>query len=305
MSRPTAPADWWDEPNDHVLGGRDLQREERGTWLGITRGGRIACLTNFREEDENAVVYGDKSRGMIGNVYLTTPPAKEQKQSSMDAAKQLIAEFGGAGGFSLLFGNLRDLKQTNSEGRGLGIVSNRDKHVDDVTWLNKSAQDRDTLERFTRALSNNHYSDRTWPKIISAEGLIEAAVLQSAQADFTEGQPESADRLIERLLRVASMDTLPRDRKGQSWEMYTRQYRNSIMIPDHVKEPQDIPSATDGFRLGTDAHKGQYGTQKQTVILMNKHGKVTFFERTLFGDEGKRIEEKERDRKFEFQIDGW
>ena len=43
--RPTTPAAFWDEDSD-LLAGRDLK--ECGTWLGITKTGRIATLTNFR-----------------------------------------------------------------------------------------------------------------------------------------------------------------------------------------------------------------------------------------------------------------
>ena len=44
--RATAAAAFW---NDHpqIYGGRDL--EKGGTWLGITREGRIAAVTNFRD----------------------------------------------------------------------------------------------------------------------------------------------------------------------------------------------------------------------------------------------------------------
>ena len=59
-ARPAAPADWWqDEPR--ILAGLDLragqpgagqpragQPKARGTWLGLTRDGRFAALTNFR-----------------------------------------------------------------------------------------------------------------------------------------------------------------------------------------------------------------------------------------------------------------
>jgi len=44
--RPTAPLCFWDDAPD-ILAGRDLKRN--GTWLGVTRTGRIAAITNFRE----------------------------------------------------------------------------------------------------------------------------------------------------------------------------------------------------------------------------------------------------------------
>lgn len=50
FARPTAPAGFWkDAPQ--VLAGRDL--EAGGTWMGVTRGGRFAALTNFRDPAQN------------------------------------------------------------------------------------------------------------------------------------------------------------------------------------------------------------------------------------------------------------
>lgn len=46
FNRPTAAADWWAEPAG-IFAGRDLQAG--GTWLGVTRTGRFAALTNFRD----------------------------------------------------------------------------------------------------------------------------------------------------------------------------------------------------------------------------------------------------------------
>ncbi|TKA39155.1 hypothetical protein B0A49_13227, partial [Cryomyces minteri] len=99
LTRPTAPAAWWDEPHSHVLGGRDLQRDVRGTWLGITKQGRVAVLTNFREEGQNPS--GVRSRGGIVNAFLTTPP--DSQETTEQFAKRLVEEEGvkDVGGFSL------------------------------------------------------------------------------------------------------------------------------------------------------------------------------------------------------------
>ncbi|MGH9944980.1 MAG: NRDE family protein, partial [Pyrinomonadaceae bacterium] len=63
-ARPTALAAWWpDAP--HVLAGRDLLRG--GTWLGLTRAGRFAAVTNYR--DPRAQRVDALSRGaLVGDV---------------------------------------------------------------------------------------------------------------------------------------------------------------------------------------------------------------------------------------------
>jgi uncharacterized protein with NRDE domain len=45
-ARPSAAASWWEGPTG-ILAGRDLK--EGGTWLGVTRRGGFAALTNFRD----------------------------------------------------------------------------------------------------------------------------------------------------------------------------------------------------------------------------------------------------------------
>ena len=62
---------WTDDSN--VLAGRDL--EKGGTWLGVTRTGRVALVTNYREPNP---FVGPKSRGDLVSDFLRgTDPAAD------------------------------------------------------------------------------------------------------------------------------------------------------------------------------------------------------------------------------------
>lgn len=63
--RPTAQTAFWDDYPD-VLAGRDLVAG--GTWLGLTRTGRFAALTNYR--DPALTVKNPRSRGYLISDYL-------------------------------------------------------------------------------------------------------------------------------------------------------------------------------------------------------------------------------------------
>ena len=66
-ARPTSSAHFW-EDEALILAGRDLLKG--GTWLGITKNGRFAALTNYR--DPSLPIIGRFSRGDIVQQYLTT-----------------------------------------------------------------------------------------------------------------------------------------------------------------------------------------------------------------------------------------
>lgn len=63
--RPAEPAGWWsDRPS--VLAGRDLKAG--GTWLGISRDGRFAAVTNFRDPSDRRSTA--RSRGELVADFL-------------------------------------------------------------------------------------------------------------------------------------------------------------------------------------------------------------------------------------------
>src|ERR1700758_734988 len=82
FARPTAPAAWWSD-HPHVYAGRDL--EGGGTWLGVTREGRFAALTNIRAPSERRADV--RSRGMLVADYLLGNASPEEyiAHISMDA----------------------------------------------------------------------------------------------------------------------------------------------------------------------------------------------------------------------------
>ena len=63
-ARPTQALHWWDDGK--TLAGRDLQAG--GTWLGLSRNGRVAALTNHR--DLNALRTDAPSRGELVTAFL-------------------------------------------------------------------------------------------------------------------------------------------------------------------------------------------------------------------------------------------
>ncbi|KAH8703658.1 NRDE protein-domain-containing protein [Talaromyces proteolyticus] len=288
LHRPTAPAGWWQEPNNHVLGSRDLARPEQGTWMGVTKQGRVAVLTNYREN----VPIGTVSRGAIVNAFLTEPPAtssspppRSTRQFVVDTIENQVTKK--AGGFSLVCGKLDE---------PLAIISNRmSDDVDRVTWIAKEKGE-------TVGLSNTFFSDRTWPKIINGEKLMKNAIAAHVQA--AEKNAEGEEDLIRRLFEVLSTDTLPRLNCEPVKDEYQQLLKQSIFIPllgDRAKFEAEMKSLE---KLGLAGYvAGLYGTQKQTILLVDPHGRVKYVERTLYDQYIQPIPLGTGDLVFEFNIE--
>jgi len=259
----------------------------------MTRQGRIAVLTNYREENQ-AIVQGARSRGVIPNAWLKSAP--DSSQTAADFARQMIEEDGveGVGGFSLSYGFVQDV----ARGEGLVVVSNRTPSVSGIVRLLQQPGQ-------TTALSNAAYGDRSWPKVVNGEQWTAAAIRDSVAAG------ESRAQLVDRLLTVLSTDTMPRQRDDEEWDMYLSQLRHSVFVPaigrDHLKA-NGMPRHEVGDVVkerAADATSGCYGTGKQTVVLVDKDGGAFYLERTLFDSNAKPLERGEGDRVFEFKIEGW
>lgn len=149
--RPSAAAAFWDdEPG--IFGGRDL--EKGGTWLGLTRSGRIAAVTNYR--DGLARKPAPRSRGKLTADFL------RGSDEPLAYLNKVAPEAEQYGGFSLLVGN----------GERFYGLSNRGAGIED-------------LPAGVHGLSN-HLLNTPWPKITLGKRRV-AALLESNELELIEG----------------------------------------------------------------------------------------------------------------------
>jgi uncharacterized protein with NRDE domain len=141
FGRPTAEADWWEEPRD-ILAGRDLQAG--GTWLGVKRAGRFAALTNFR--DPAALKADAPSRGALVTGFLAG------SGSTAAGLKEIARRGARCNPFNVLC----------SDGQELGVYES-------TTAVSR------TLDPGVYALSN-HLLDTPWPKVTQAKSRLAEAL---------------------------------------------------------------------------------------------------------------------------------
>ena len=97
-ARPTAASQFWaDCPG--LLAGKDL--DQGGTWMGVTRDGRFAAITNYR--DPSRTVAAPRSRGELPLGYLTS---QRDPQTYLQGVATRAVEYAG---FSLLLGDRNSL----------------------------------------------------------------------------------------------------------------------------------------------------------------------------------------------------
>ncbi|HUQ25639.1 MAG TPA: NRDE family protein [Burkholderiales bacterium] len=92
---------WQDKPE--ILAGRDL--EAKGSWMGVSRNGRFAAVTNYRGGQEPRAI---ESRGALVTRFLSQPTPPAQYMKDLNGSRY--------SGFNLLV----------ADGEDLWWVSNRD-----------------------------------------------------------------------------------------------------------------------------------------------------------------------------------
>jgi uncharacterized protein with NRDE domain len=166
-ARPTVAAEWWpDRPQ--ILAGRDL--EAGGTWLGLSRSGRFAALTNYRDPEQRRSQA--PSRGALVTSLLESGATVTE---SLAYLREVGANYNG---FNVIF----------SDGERLGIYES-------VRGIGRE------LHPGIYGLSN-HLLDTPWPKVQNAKGRLQAALNDSTDTapllDLLRDDQPAPDALLPR-----------------------------------------------------------------------------------------------------------
>ncbi|MEO7253131.1 MAG: NRDE family protein [Casimicrobium sp.] len=181
FERPTQAMHWW--PQANVLAGRDLKAD--GAWLGVTRQGIFALITNIR--NPALLKAGAPSRGQIVRRYL------EEMRSACDFVTGLAAIADHYEGFNLLCGSIRANER-------------------ELWFLNSSEATPRLLDAGIYAVSNASL-DTPWPKITRIKAGFRHALAERDQS----AQNERLFRLLGNTTQVADHE-LPQTGVPLDWE---------------------------------------------------------------------------------------
>lgn len=175
--RPTVAAGFWEDA-PHVLAGRDLRSQ--GTWLGTTRSGRWAAVTNYR--DPRDPHEGTNSRGQLVSAYLLGETPPERYLADLHRAQTAYP------GYNLLAGDPAQLY-----------------------WYSNRGPAPVRLEPGLYGLSN-HLLNSPWPKVTGAKRELDRLLRAGRATD-----PEALFALLADTSRPPDED-LPETGVPLEWE---------------------------------------------------------------------------------------
>lgn len=163
--RKTAPAHFWNE-YPHILGGRDL--EGGGTWMGITRLGKIAMVTNYRDVRNFKPVA--PSRGLLVSEFLANG------DKPMPYIRGIVSRAAEYNGFNLIAGT-----------------------ADEMIYYSNMKPHPEQLTPGIYGLSN-HLLNTPWPKVENGkktfEEIITSKFTHSDLLEFLYNDEQAPDDLL-------------------------------------------------------------------------------------------------------------
>ncbi len=196
--RPTDPMHWWDE-HPHILAGRDRAdvNGSSGTWMGFTKTGKFAALTNVRAPSEKNPE--SRTRGEIAAEFLK---GRQTPEEFMNDSEKKFHRYNG---FNFLSADL------SSEKPELHWLSNRVLMGDKLRP--RKVMNPQRLNPGIYGLSNAML-DTPWPKVQHRVGAF-AQMLAMDTGDFKKS--EQYIRIMQDLTQAPD-DYLPQTGVSYEWE---------------------------------------------------------------------------------------
>ncbi len=197
-ARPSAASHFWPD-SPQVLAGKDL--ELGGTWMGVTRGGRFAAVTNFRDPARTAAA--PRSRGELPLNFLTghATPA--------DYLSDVANAAGEYAGFNLLVGLGKELWYfDNSDGHSpeqlpSGIYGLSNARLD-TPWPKVALGKR----QLAQVLANGSLAHDSLSAVVNDRRMAEPEALQLEEADSEMARLLSAQFIVSDVYGTRSTTTL-------------------------------------------------------------------------------------------------
>jgi uncharacterized protein with NRDE domain len=165
-NRKTAAAGFWEDHPD-ILGGRDL--EACGTWMAMTRSGKISMITNYRDpKNINPLA---PSRGQLVTDFLLQDVHPEEYLKTVEASGKKY------NGFNLLVGNTAELYYYSNYSKGIVAIESGvhglSNHLLDTPWP-KITRGR---EKFDAVLQKNVLEPEAFFELLYDEAPADDALL--------------------------------------------------------------------------------------------------------------------------------
>jgi uncharacterized protein with NRDE domain len=256
----TAPAAWWSQA-PHCFAGRDESNGGTwpgGTWLGVTREGRFAAVTSYRDNQP---------------IDTTLPPIEQLTLdflASEDAPVTYVRQFqrnrGSHPPFNLLVGTTRQVYYTGTNTR-LPLAVTHGVHT-----------------------ISNGLLDERWPKCVALEQLLGAYLLSNGGfsiplAAFPKLDSSPA-RGASALPKSKTSELNADDIVAAGFAMLADRSTYSSGLPNTVVDKEEEARLSACFVLGKE-----HGTRSSTVLIMERDGSVRFEERSYdaAGNETNRV----------------
>jgi uncharacterized protein with NRDE domain len=164
-ARPAAPAHWW---AGDMLAGQDLVGG--GAWFGVSRSGRWALVTNFREGIPRDPEAPSRGELITRAVRDRLPPLLCAAAIARDGARYH--------GFNLLIGDIAPgARPSPDPRRETGGPQSADRNL--AAYASNRASGAISLPRGIYGLSN-HLLDTPWPKLVRSKERLSAALAGQA-----------------------------------------------------------------------------------------------------------------------------